>query len=55
METGYPFIIEGNFAPSGIKKTDESIVIKTLIHKYDYTPLTFQFIGYTQVLHQRFI
>ena len=35
METGYPFIIEGNFAPAGIKKTDESSVIKTLIHKYD--------------------
>ena len=55
METGYPFIIEGNFAPAGIKKTDESSVIKTLIHKYDYTPLTFQFMGDTQVLHQRFI
>ena len=55
METGYPIIVEGNFVPAGIKKTDESSMIKTLIDRYGYTSLTFKFVGDTHVLHQRFI
>ena len=40
LEVGYPIIIEGN---------------KELIDKYNYSALTFKFIGDTQVLHKRFI
>ena len=38
FETGNPVIIEGNFVPGGIKKTDEAKIIRQLIGKYDYTP-----------------
>ena len=55
FETGNPIIIEGNFVPAGIKKVDEAGLIKTLICKYDYTPLTFKFSGDTQILYKRFI
>ena len=55
FETGNPVIIEGNFVPGGIKKTDEAKIIRQLIGKYDYTPLTFKFTGDTQALHKRFI
>lgn len=55
FETGNPVIIEGNFVPGGIKKTDEAEIIRQLIGKYGYTPLTFKFTGDTQVLHKRFI
>ena len=55
METGYPIIIEGNFVPAGVKKTDEAGVIKTLIGKYDYQPLAYKFMGDTRVLHKRFV
>ncbi|MDR1687445.1 MAG: ATP-binding protein [Clostridiales bacterium] len=54
METGFPIIIEGNFAPRGIKKIDEAGVIKSLIDKYDYRALTYKFIGDTKILHKRF-
>jgi predicted kinase len=55
METNSPIIIEGNFVPSGIKEIDESHVIKTLVDKYDYTSLTFKFMGDTQILHTRYL
>ena len=55
FETGSPIIIEGNFVPVGVKKIDESGVIKRLIDKYGYTPLTFKFTGDTQILYKRFI
>lgn len=55
LETGNPLILEGNFVPVGVKKVDEAGVMKQLIEKYEYTPLTFKFTGDTQVLHKRFI
>ena len=55
METGSSMIIEGNFVPAGIKKTDESQVIKTLISEYNYQSLVFKFTGDTQILHKRYI
>ena len=55
FETGNPIIIEGNFVPAGVKKVDEAGVIKELIDQYGYTPLTFKFIGDTQILYKRFI
>ncbi|MDR0476011.1 MAG: AAA family ATPase [Treponema sp.] len=55
METGSPIIIEGNFVPAGIKKTDEAGAIKALTGKYGFEPLTFKFSGDTQILHKRFI
>lgn len=55
FETGNPVIIEGNFVPKGIKKIDEAGALKQLIDKYNYTPLTFKFIGDTQILYKRFI
>ena len=55
FETGSPIIMEGNFVPAGVKQVDEAGVIKQLIDKYGYTPLTFQFIGDTQILFKRFM
>jgi len=55
MESGYPLIIEGNFVPAGIKPVDESGVIKALIVKHSYNPLTFKFMGDTHILHKRFV
>ena len=55
LATGCPIIIEGNFVPSGIKKTDEAGAIKALINKYNSHSLTFKFIGDTQTLHRRYI
>ena len=55
FETGSPIIIEGNFVPAGVKKVDEAGVIKQLVDKYGYTPLTFKFTGDTKVLHKRFM
>ncbi len=55
FESGFPVIIEGNFVPAGIKKIDESDIIKKLIDKYDYKALTYKFTGETDVLHKRFI
>jgi predicted kinase len=55
METSSPIIIEGNFVPAGIKKTDEAGVIKALTGKYGFEPLTFKFSGDTQILHKRFM
>lgn len=55
FETGNPIIIEGNFAPAGVKQVDEAGVIKRLIDQYGYTPLTFKFIGDTQILYRRFM
>lgn len=55
MEAGFPIIIEGNFAPIGLKKVDEAGVIKALIQKYDYQPLTYKFEGDTKILHERYI
>lgn len=54
MEAGLPLILEGNFAPAGVKKTDEAGAVKHLIDKYGYTSLTFKFMGDTHVLHDRF-
>ena len=55
METGSSLIIEGNFAPAGLKKTDEAGVIKRLIEKYSCLPLTYKFTGDTKILHKRYI
>jgi hypothetical protein len=55
LETGLPIIIEGNFVPAGIKKTDESAIIKALIDKYNCQSLTYKFTGDTRVLHKRYI
>lgn len=55
MEAGYPMIIEGNFVPAGIKKTDEAGRIRQLIEKFKYSSLTFQFTGDTLALHKRFV
>jgi predicted kinase len=55
METGVPFIIEGNFVPAGVKPVDEAGVIKALTEKYDCKPLTFKFTGDTRVLHRRYV
>jgi len=55
METGFPIIIEGNFAPAGLKKVDEAGVIRALIQKYGYQSLTYQFEGDTKILHERYI
>lgn len=54
MEAGFPFIIEGNFLPAGIKKTDEAGAIMELIRKYGYSSLTFKFIGEIGELYKRF-
>lgn len=35
IETGNPVIIEGNFTPAGIKKTNEAGESRRLIEKYD--------------------
>lgn len=55
FETGYSIIIEGNFAPAGVKKVNEAGIIKRLIDSYGYGSLTFKFTGNTQVLHKRFV
>lgn len=55
MERGYPVIIEGNFAPSGMKKVDEAGEIKRLIETYEYQSLTYKFKGNTKILHKRFV
>ena len=55
LETGYPLIMEGNFTPPGIKKVDEAGMIKHLADQYAYESLTYQFVGDTRVLHERFI
>ena len=55
FEAGYPIIIEGNFVPAGVKKVDESGIIRQLITRYGYTSLTFKFAGDTHVLHERFL
>ncbi|MDR1000178.1 MAG: AAA family ATPase [Clostridiales bacterium] len=55
IETGYPVIIEGNFVPHGVKKTDEAGAIRALIDKYMCRSLTYKFVGDTKVLHERFI
>ena len=55
IETGVPAVIEGNFVPNGIKKTDEAGVIKALLEKYNCQSLTFKFIGDTKILYKRFV
>lgn len=55
FEAGYPIIIEGNFVPAGVKSVNEEGVLRQLIDKYGYTALTYQFMGDTQVLYQRFV
>lgn len=54
MEAGAPFIIEGNFLPAGIKKTDEAGVIRSLVEMYGFRSLTFRFVGNIGVLYERF-
>lgn len=55
MENGCPIIIEGNFAPRGMKKIDEAGEIKRLIEMHEYQSLTYKFKGDTKVLHERFV
>jgi len=54
METGYPFIIEGNFETGVGYKINEAHLLKTLIEKYDYQSLTFVLHGDTRKLYERF-
>lgn len=54
METGYPFIIEGNFVMGGYMKANEGDVIKSLIDKYGYESLTYIFWGDPRVMCDRF-
>ena len=61
MEVAKPLIMEGSFAAHGFvksdgsQKIDEAAVIRALIEKYDYKPLTYIFVGDTRVLHERFL
>jgi len=55
METGQSIIIEGNFAPAGLKKVEEAGVIKRLIDQYACQSLTYKFAGDTRLLHKRYI
>ena len=55
MKAGYPVILEGNFAPPGIKKKDEAGAIRALVERYGYACLTFVFTGDTRVLYERFV
>ena len=55
IEVGCPVIIEGNFAPMGVKKVDDSAKIRELIDKYCCKALTYKFKGDTQILYKRFI
>lgn len=55
MEASFPLMIEGNFLPAGIKKTDEAGTIRALIGKYGYRALAFRFVGDIEVLYQRFL
>ena len=55
MEKGLPLIIEGNFVPGGVKKTNEAGTIETLAKKHACRTLTFKFIGDTSSLYKRFI
>jgi len=61
MEVGKPLIIEGSFSAhefikdDGTRKVNESAIIKELIDKYDYQPLTYIFTGDTLILHKRFL
>ena len=55
FEVGYPVIIEGNFVPEGVKRIDESKIIRGIINKYSYKSLVFKFSGDTKILHRRFI
>lgn len=55
FEVGYPVIIEGNFVPEGVKRIDESKIIRGIINKYSCKLLVFKFSGDTKILHRRFI
>ena len=55
FEVGYPVIIEGNFVPEGVKRIDESKIIRGIINKYSCKSLVFKFSGDTKILHRRFI
>ena len=55
FETGFPILLEGNFVPGGVKAIDEAAVLYSLLHRYGYESLTFQFRGDTRVLHRRFV
>ena len=55
FEVGYPVIIEGNFVPEGVKRIDESKIIRGIINKYSCKSLVLKFSGDTKILHRRFI
>ena len=55
LEVGCPLIMEGNFAPAGVKDRDESDAIRRVLEKHQCEPLTFKLMGDTRVLHQRFV
>jgi hypothetical protein len=58
MEAGFPLIIEGNFTMRYYAQREvpggEGGVIKKLIGRYGYEPLTYIFYGDTNVLCDRF-
>ncbi|MDR1692837.1 MAG: ATP-binding protein [Oscillospiraceae bacterium] len=55
IENGCPVILEGNFTPAGVKKTDEAGAVKALLDRYGCEALTYKFSGDTYVLYQRFV
>lgn len=55
FEVGYPVIIEGNFVPEGVKRIDESNIIREIINKYSCKSLVFKFSSDTKILYRRFI
>ncbi|MDE7194095.1 MAG: ATP-binding protein [Oscillospiraceae bacterium] len=54
MEAGFPLILEGNFLPAGVKKTDEAGVLRELIARHGCRSLTFKFCGEIGELYERF-
>ena len=55
LEVGMPVILEGNFVPAGLKKTDEAGEIRALADRCRADILTFFFSGDTRVLHPRYL
>lgn len=55
LEVGQPAILEGNFVPAGLKKTDESGEIRALAGQCGAETLTFFFRGDTRILHPRYL
>ncbi len=55
LAVGQPAILEGNFVPAGLKKTDEAGEIRELAGRFGAETLTFFFRGDTRALHPRYL